>query len=304
MPKPMEGWPTSRRRFGAPDEGLFGTGRLLNKDLSSSRTAEGTAETEPPGGFHSWWDIGRDALRAFSDSIGENAAYAETALQAIPIAGAVVARGVSALDNALTMTTAAVGTKDLTTGVGGMGGGVTRGANSRDMYRRYTDNNAAMLGAGVGIVPPEPAGMHSSQSGTKTGGYGISMNGKTAGEAMGAGASPLIGDETVSRLETFKETFAADGPVHQLFNGFVGVLQTVVGSLAKIPKEIQLTLQTPRIEVIVNTNNMQTEIGKVVEAIIFRDVGQKFEQLAARVDTLETKNSPMSNDSGPTYPNT
>ena len=145
-----------------------------------------------------------------------------------------------------------------------------------------------------------PSGMRGVSGATGVAGP---TGGKTAGEEMGAAAGPLISDETVSQLKALRETFGADGAVHQLFNGFVGRLETVAGTLAKIPNEIQLTLQTPKIEVIVNTNNMQSEIGRVVEAIIHKNIGQKFEQLAGRVDTLETKNGPMSNDSSPTYPN-
>jgi hypothetical protein len=114
----------------------------------------------------------------------------------------------------------------------------------------------------------------------------------TAGEAVGTLAGPLISDETVNRLVEFGSMFAADGPVHQIFNGFVGRLETVVGSISKIPSSIELTLQTPRVEVIVNANNISERIGAVVQGMIFEAVAGKFDELSARVKNLENSNRP------------
>ena len=114
----------------------------------------------------------------------------------------------------------------------------------------------------------------------------------TAGEAVGTLAGPLISDETVNRLVEFGSMFAADGPVHQIFNGFVGRLENVVGSISKIPSSIELTLQTPRVEVIVNANNISERIGAVVQGMIFEAVAGKFDELSARVKNLENSNRP------------
>jgi hypothetical protein len=114
----------------------------------------------------------------------------------------------------------------------------------------------------------------------------------TAGEAVGTLAAPLISDETVNRLVEFGSMFAADGPVHQIFNGFVGQLESVVSSISKIPTSITLTLQTPRVEVIVNANNMSSQIAAVVEGLIFKEIGSKFEDLSARMTNLENRNRP------------
>ena len=133
-------------------------------------------------------------------------------------------------------------------------------------------------------------GMFGSASNTQlAGNMGVTP---TAGEAVGTLAGPLISDETVNRLVEFGSMFAADGPVHQIFNGFVGRLETVVGSISKIPSSIELTLQTPRVEVIVNANNISDRIGKVVQGMIFEAIAGRFEDLSARITNLENSNRP------------
>ena len=97
--------------------------------------------------------------------------------------------------------------------------------------------------------------------------------------------------------------FAAGGTVNQIFDGFVGRLENVVNSITKIPSSIELTLQTPRVEVIVNANNISDRIGQVVQSMIFEQIGSKFEDLSARMTNLENNNGPMGNDSGATFPN-
>jgi len=114
----------------------------------------------------------------------------------------------------------------------------------------------------------------------------------TAGEEIGTLAGPLISDETVNRLVEFGSMFAAGGTVNQIFDGFVGRLENVVNSITKIPSSIELTLQTPRVEVIVNANNISSQIGKVVEGLIFKEIGSKFEDLSSRMTNLENSNRP------------
>jgi hypothetical protein len=114
----------------------------------------------------------------------------------------------------------------------------------------------------------------------------------TVGEEVGTLAGPLISDETVNRLVEFGSMFAEGGPVYQIFDGFVGRLESVVGSISKIPSSIELTLQTPRVEVIVNANNISDRIGKVVQGMIFEAIAGRFDALSARVENLENSNRP------------
>ena len=70
-----------------------------------------------------------------------------------------------------------------------------------------------------------------------------------------------------------------------------------------MPTEIVMTLQTPRVEVIVNMNNATNRITQVVESVIQGEIGDKFKEMSQRITSLENKNNPLGNDSSATYPN-
>ena len=111
------------------------------------------------------------------------------------------------------------------------------------------------------------------------------------------GIGPLISDETVNKLTAFGNIFSQGVAA---FDGYIGRLESVAQSL---PTEIVMTLQTPRVEVIVNMNNATNRITQVVESVIQGEIGDKFKEMSQRITSLENKNNPLGNDSSATYPN-
>ena len=111
------------------------------------------------------------------------------------------------------------------------------------------------------------------------------------------GIGSLISDETVNKLTAFGNIFSQGVAA---FDGYIGRLESVAQSL---PTEIVMTLQTPRVEVIVNMNNATNRITQVVESVIQAEIGDKFQEMSQRITSLENKNNPLGNDSSATYPN-